>query len=146
MRKYPWNVRCLIQLLASLSIALNGKIKQCATCMSTAPLPQVLRLCFCIARLLCLESNSYGFCDAYCHGHTRSRPEVAVGSLLASRCGMCLGQTRDSDLSWLSSIPNLPSHLALFAWRLVEEGTWVLAWDAATTRYRHAQHIESISF
>ena len=43
------------------------------------------------------RNNSYSFCDAYCHGHTGSRPERAIGSLLASPSGRYLEQTRDSD-------------------------------------------------
>ena len=81
--------------------------------MSTAPLARVFRLCSCIARLLYFESISYGFCDAYCRGHTRSRPERAVGSLLASLSGKCLEQARDCNLSCLTSIPNTLNHLSL---------------------------------
>ena len=33
----------------------------------------------------------YGFCDAYCRGHTGSRPERAAGSLLASLSGKVPG-------------------------------------------------------
>ena len=71
----------------------------------------MFRLCSCIARLLYFEGISYGFCDAYCCGHTGSRPEQAVGSLLASLSGKV--PARDCDLSCLPSIQNTLNHLGL---------------------------------
>jgi len=65
--------------------------------MSTGVQQPSARLCFFIAGLLYLESNSYSFRGAYCRRHTRSRPERAIGSRLASRSGRFLEQTRDSD-------------------------------------------------
>ena len=73
----------------------------------------MFRLCSCIARLLYFEGISYGFCDAYCRGHTGSRPERAVGSLLASLSGKVPGTARDCDLSCLPSIQNTLNHLGL---------------------------------
>ena len=76
----------------------------------------MFRLCSCIARLLYFEGISYGFCDAYCRGHTGSRPERAVGSLLASLSGKVPGTNSrlvDCDLSCLPSIQNTLNHLGL---------------------------------
>ena len=53
---------------------------------------------FFTAGLLYFESNSCSFCDAYCRRHTGSRPERAVGFLLALPSGRCMEQTPDSDL------------------------------------------------
>ena len=89
--------------------------------MSTAPLPPVLRLCFCTARLFYFESNSYGFCDIYCRRRTGSRPERTVGSLLVSQSGKYLEQVCDCDLSCIASIPNMLSHLGLLPGLL---GNW----------------------
>ena len=115
---------------------------------SRAPLPPVFRLCSCIARLLYFESISYGFCDAYCHGHTGSRPERAVGSLLASLSGKCLEQARDCDLRCLASIQHAERSRSptWIAWKSVEGSTRILAWVVATTRYRYVQHTALFSF
>ena len=66
--------------------------------MSTGVQQPSARLCFFTAGLLHFKSNSYSFCDAYCHGHTGRRPERAIGFLLASPSGRRLEQTCDSDL------------------------------------------------
>ena len=57
-----------------------------------------------------------------------------------------LEQTCDCDLSWLSSIPNSLSHLALLPGSVEGGSTQILAWVAATTHYRFAQHTVSFSF
>ena len=92
---------------------LKYEREQSGLATSTAPLPPVFRLCSCIARLLYFEGISYGFCDAYCRGHTGSRPERAVGSLLASLSGKVPGTARDCDLSCLPSIQNMLNHFGL---------------------------------
>ena len=58
-----------------------------------------------VARLLYFEGISYGFCDAYCRGHTGSRPERAVGSLLASLSGKVPGTARQNTLNHLGLVP-----------------------------------------
>jgi len=64
--------------------------------MSTGVQPPSTSFCFFTAGLY-FESNSYSFCDAYCHGYTGSRPEQAIGSLLALPLGRFLDQTPDND-------------------------------------------------
>ena len=88
--------------------------------------------------LLYFESNSYSFCDAYCHGHTGSRPELAIGSLLASPSGRCLEQTHDSDpqLALIHPKHAKPSRSPnSIAWKSVEGGAGVLGRVVATTHY-----------
>ena len=74
---------------------------------TTAPCPREFWLCFCMARLLHFENDGHCFCDTYCHGHTESRPEWAISSLLVSPLGKLM--------SLLSSIPNTLSHFALLS-------------------------------
>ena len=128
---------------------LKYEREQSGLATSTAPLPPVLRLWSCIARLLYFEGISYGFCDAYCSGHTGSRPERAVGSLLGSLSGKVPG-TSSRQRPQLPAIH--PKHAepsrsrTWIAWKSVEEGARILAWVVATTRYRYVQHIALFSF
>ena len=88
--------------------------------------------------LLYFESNSYSFCDTYCHGHTGSRPEQAIGFLLASPSGRCLEQTcdRDPQLALIHLRHAKPSHSPVsMAWKSVERGAWILARVVVTTHY-----------
>jgi len=73
---------------------------------TTAPCPREFWLCFCMARSLHFENNGHCFCDTNCHGHTKSRPEWAFSSLLASPGKL---------MSLLSFITNTLSHFALLS-------------------------------
>ena len=114
---------------------LKYEREQCGLAMSTGVQQPSARFCFFTAGLLYFESNSYSFCDAYCHGHTGSRPEQAIGSLLASPSGRCLEQTHDSDpqLSLIHAKP-FCSPISI-AWKLVAGGARILAQVVVTTRY-----------
>ena len=128
---------------------LKYEREQSGLATSTAPLPPVFRLCSCIARLLYFEGISYGFCDAYCRGHTGSRPERAVGSLLASLSGKVPGTSSRlrSQLPAIHPKRAEPSRSHTWiAWKSVEGGAWILAWVVATTRYRYVQHTALFSF
>ena len=81
--------------------------------MSTGVQQPSARLCFFTAGLLYFESNSYSFYDAYCRGHTASRPERAIGSLWHPHPGGAWKTIPTATLSRLSFIPNTLCHLAL---------------------------------
>ena len=107
----------------------------------------MFRLCSCIARLLYFEGISYGFCDAYCRGHTGSRPERAVGSLLASGKVPGISSRLRSQLPAIHPKHAEPSRSRTWiAWKSVEGGARILAWVVATTRYRYVQHTALFSF
>ena len=74
----------------------------------------------------------------YCRGHTGSRPERVIGSLLASPSRSCLKKIHNSDTQLALIHPKhaKPSRSPIsIAWKSVEGGTWILAWVVVTTRY-----------
>ena len=83
--------------------------------MSTGAQQPSARLYFFTGGLLYFESNSYSFCDAYCRGHTGSRPERAIGSLWHRHPEGAWKTLPTTTLSWLSFIPNTVCHLALLS-------------------------------
>jgi len=92
--------------------------------MSTGTQQPSARLCFFTAGLLYFESNSCSFYDAYCRGHTGSRPERAIGSLWHHHPEGAWKTLPTVILSWLSII-----------WKSMEGGAWILARVVVTTRY-----------
>jgi len=91
IRFYPCIVYTVFMLVLSFC-----KLFFCMPCTTVTVQPPA-RFCFFTAGLLYFESNSCSFCDAYCRGHTGSRPERIIGFLLASPSRRCLEKTRDSD-------------------------------------------------
>ena len=83
--------------------------------MSTGAQQTSARLCFFTGGLIYFESNSCSFCDAYCRGHTGSRPERAIGSLWHCHPEGAWKKLATATLSWLSLIPNTLCHLALLS-------------------------------
>jgi len=83
------------QLHARAKDSIDAKYERerCGLAMSTGIQQPSARFYFIIAGLLYFKSNSYSSCDTYCHGYTGSRPESAIGSLLALSC---LEQTHNS--------------------------------------------------
>ena len=127
---------------------LKYKRKQCGLAMSTGVqqpsarfcqvLPGSARFCQVLDGLLYFESNSCSFCDVYSSRHRGSRPERAIGSLLASPSGSCLEQTRDSDLQ-LALIHHRHAKSSRSpistAWKLMEGGARILTRIVVTTCY-----------
>ena len=112
--------------------------ERCGLAMSTGVQQPSARFCQVLAGLLYFESNSCSFCDAYSSRHIGSRPDRAIGSLLASPLGRCLEQTRDSDpqLALIHHRHAKPSHSPIStAWKLMEGGTRILTWIVVTTCY-----------
>ena len=113
--------------------------ERCGLAMSTSVQPPSARFCSFTAGLLYFESISYSFCDAYCHKHIGSRPERAIGFLLASpSSGRCLEQTHDSNpqLALIHLRHTKPSHSPIsIAWKSVEGGTQILVRVVVTTHY-----------
>ena len=112
--------------------------ERCCLALSTGVQQPSARLSFFTAGLLYFESNSCIFSDAYCHGHTGSRPERVIGSLLASTSRRCLEKTGDSDpqLALIHPKHAKPSRSPIsIAWKSVEGGARILAWVVVTTRY-----------
>ena len=109
---------------------LKYERERCSLAMSTGIQPPSARLHLFTARLLYFKSNRYSFCDAYSGRRTGSRPEWALGSLLASPSGRCPEQTPNSDtqLVLIHSKHAKPSRsLISIAWKSVEGGAWILA-------------------
>ena len=83
--------------------------------MSTGAQQPSTRLCFFTGGLLYFESNSCSFQDAYCRGHTGSRPERAIGSLWHRHPESAWKTLPTATFTWLSLIPNTLCHLALLS-------------------------------
>jgi len=72
-----------------------------------------------------LKVAAYILCDAYCHGHTGSRPERAIGT-----------HDGDPQLALIHHKHIKPScSPILFAWKPVEGGAWIMAQIVFTTCY-----------
>ena len=81
--------------------------------MSTSVQQPSARFCFFTAGLLYFESNSWSFCDAYCHGHTGSKSKWAIGFFWHRHREGAWNKLVTATLSWLSFIWDTLSHLTL---------------------------------
>ena len=92
--------------------------------MSTGTQQPSARLHFFTGGLFYFESNSCSFCDAYCRGHTGSRPERAIGSLWHRHPEGAWRTLPTATLSWLSNTLRMPSCSPIsITWKSVDSGS-----------------------